>query len=65
MYGGVGIGEGGSLIPYFDYYLGMAIIADKARAPEIREDIRKLYVDLWSEKNLSEIHLDGYKDFEK
>ncbi len=57
-------GRGRSLIPYFDYYLGMAIIADKSHASEIRSRVEKLYVDFYGNKYDPEAHFDGYKDFE-
>ncbi len=58
-------GRGRSLIPYFDYYLGMAIISDRTHASEIRKDVEKLYTDFYGEKYSAEAHFDGYKDFEK
>lgn len=58
-------GRGRSLIPYFDYYLGMAIIADKSHDSEIRKNVEKLYNDFFGEKYSAEAHFDGYKDFEK
>ncbi len=57
-------GSGRSLIPYFDYYLGMAIIADKSHASEIRSRVEKLYTDFYGNKYDPEAHFDGYKDFE-
>lgn len=58
-------GRGRSLIPYFDYYLGMAIISDKIHSSEIRKAIEKLYTDFYGKKYLTEAHFDGYKDFER
>jgi hypothetical protein len=56
---------GESLIPYFDYYLGMAIISNPSKASEIRKTVEKLYLDLYGTEHPSGAHLDGYKDFEK
>lgn len=53
------------LAPYLDYYLGMAIIADKTHASEIREKVKKLSFDFFGEQDSPEAHFDGYKDFEK
>lgn len=58
-------GTGRSLIPYFDYDLGMSILANKTNALQIREQIEELYLDLYGEKYSPETHFDGYKDFEK
>jgi len=56
---------GRSLIPYFDYDLGMSILANKNNALQIRKQIEKLYLELYGEKYSPEAHFDGYKDFEK
>lgn len=56
--------DGWSLIPYFDYYLGMSIISAKSGYPEIRKEIEKLYTDLYGNTSTPEAHFDGYKDFE-
>lgn len=56
---------GKSLIPYFDYYLGMAIIADPTHSSETRKEVEKLYLDFFGKQNKSEAHFDGYKDFER
>lgn len=39
--------RGESLAPYFDYYLGMSIIADNAHKPEVTKKIKALYVDFY------------------
>lgn len=57
--------HGWSLTPYFDYYLGMAIISDKTHSSEIRKRVEKLYTDFYGNKYNPEAHFDGYKDFEK
>ncbi len=54
----------GFLAPYLDYYLGMAIIADKTHASETREKVEKLYFDFFGNEYSPEAHFDGYKDFE-
>lgn len=53
------------LAPYLDYYLGMAIIADKTHALETREKVENLYFDFFGEQDSPEAHFDGYQDFEK
>lgn len=58
-------GAGRSLIPYFDYDLGMSILSDKINASRIRKSIEKLYLELYGGKYSSEAYFDGYKDFEK
>lgn len=58
-------GAGRSLTPYFDYDLGMSIIANKTNASQIRKSIEKLYLDFYGEKYSPEAHFDGYKYFEK
>jgi len=58
-------GAGRSLIPYFDYDLGISILADKTNASQTRKRIEKMYLDLYGEKYSSGAHFDGYKDFEK
>ncbi len=55
---------GKSLIPYFDYYLGVAIIADPTHSSETRKKVEKLYIDFYGKENSPEAHFDGYKDFE-
>ena len=57
-------GAGRSLIPYFDYDLGMSILANKNNASQIRKQIEKLYIDFYGEKYSLEAHFDGYKDFD-
>lgn len=57
--------HGWSLTPYFDYYLGMAIISDKTHYSEIRNRVEKLYTDFYGNKYDPEAHFDGYKDFLK
>jgi len=56
---------GKSLIPYFDYYLGMAIINNPSKASEIRKTVEELYLDLYGTEHQLGVHLDGYKDFEE
>ncbi len=58
-------GRGRSLIPYFDYYLGMGILSDKSISAETRSGVKKLYMDFYGNKYEPEAHFDGYKDFEK
>ena len=58
-------GAGRSLIPYFDYELGMSILANKTNASQIRKQVEILYLDFYGEKYSPEAHFDGYKDFEK
>ena len=54
---------GKSLIPYFDYYLGMAIIADPTYSSETRKKVEKLYIDFYGEKYSPEAHFSGYEDY--
>jgi len=53
------------LAPYFDYYLGMAIIADPTHSSETRKEVEKLYLDFFGKQNKPEVNFDGYKDFER
>ena len=55
----------GFLAPYFDYYLGMAIIADPSHSSGTRKEVEKLYLDFFGKQNKPEANFDGYKDFEK
>lgn len=57
--------SGRSLIPYFDYYLGMALIANKTSSIKIRKEIENLYYDFYGKEVDAEAHFDGYTDFEK
>ncbi|MEK9207327.1 MAG: hypothetical protein AAB922_02520 [Patescibacteria group bacterium] len=52
------------LIPYFDYYLGMAIIAGPTHSIETRKRMEKIYSDFFGTQYLRGAHFDGYKDFE-
>jgi len=56
---------GKSLIPYFDYYLGISILANKTNASQIRKQVKKLYFNLYGKKYSLKAHFNGYKDFEK
>lgn len=57
--------RGTSLIPFFDYYLGMSIISNQSSYSSIRNSVKNMYLDFYGNNIEPEAHFDGYKDYEK